>query len=70
MAEWHLTPEWVLDNWTGEELVLMVEKLAERKHREAEAIRGGSKADKVSDEDLFAKAGGLIKVIRRPKNGD
>ena len=54
MAEWHLTPEWVLDNWTNEELTLMVEKLAERKRRESDAYKGVSRESaKVSDTELF-----------------
>lgn len=72
MAEWHLTPEWVLDNWTSEELALMVEKLAERKQREVEAIKGSSKGEvtRVSDEDLFAQASSNIKVVKRASYGD
>lgn len=72
LAEWHLTPEWVLDNWTREELALMAEKLAERKHREIAAIKGGSKGEavKVSDKDLFALVGSKIKVIKEVKRGD
>lgn len=44
----------------------MAEKLAKRKQREADAIRGGTKAKvaKVSDKELFARAGDMIKVVR------
>jgi len=57
LAEWHLTPEYIINNWTDEKFNLMVEKLAERKARLA-----GVKSNKVSDEELFAKAGNIIKV--------
>ena len=65
MAEWNLTPEWIFDNWTGEEFVLLTEKLAERKQREADAMRrsSGGKATKVSDKELFSQASGMIKVV-------
>jgi len=55
-----------LDNWTGEEFSLMVEKLAGRKQREADAIRGSAKAKvaKVSDKELFTRAGRQIKVVK------
>ena len=45
----------------------MLEKLAERKRREAEAIRGRLKEDttRVSDVELFAQAGDKIKVIKQ-----
>jgi len=55
-----------LDNWTGEEFALMSEKLAERKRREADAMRVSKKADvtKVSDKALFTQAGSKIKVVK------
>jgi len=34
MAEWHVTPDYMLNNWTDELFDLMVEKLIERKKRE------------------------------------
>jgi len=71
LAEWHITPEWVLDNWTNEELTLMVEKLAERKRRESDAYKGVSRESaKVSDTELFNRASSQIKVTRRSKHGD
>jgi len=47
----------------------MVEKLAERKRREIEAVKGNSNADaiKVSDTELFAQAGTSIKVVKGSK---
>jgi len=58
-----------MDNWTGEEFALMTEKLAERKRREADAIRGHGTADKVSAEQLSARSRGMIKVVKK-KDGN
>lgn len=60
MAEWHLAPDYIIDNWTDELFDLMVEKLIERKKKQV----GSSEIDKVSDKELFASAGNLIKVVR------
>lgn len=30
LTEWHLTPEYILDNWTEDKLALMLRKRAER----------------------------------------
>ncbi len=40
LAEWHLPPEYILDNWTEEELNLMVGKFADRRKRENDAMSG------------------------------
>ncbi len=40
LTEWHLTPEYIIDNWTDEKLLVMVEKRTERIEREAAAMRG------------------------------
>jgi len=47
----------------------MVEKLAARKQRECEAMKGGSTEQSVtvSDKELFSRAGNKIKVV---VNGD
>ena len=58
----------MIDNWTGEEFALMTGKLAERKRREADAIRGHRKTEEVTAEQLSARSGGMIKVVK--KNGD
>ncbi|HUV56614.1 MAG TPA: hypothetical protein VMV84_05210 [Dehalococcoidales bacterium] len=47
----------------------MTEKLAERKRREADAIRGHGTADKVSAEQLSARSRGMIKVVKK-KDGN
>jgi len=63
MAEWHLSPDYIVNNWTDELLDLMVEKLVERKQREAQAISGDS--GKVPSSVLFARASHLIKVVKK-----
>lgn len=70
MAEWHLPPDYIVNNWTDELLDLMVEKLVERKQREVQAIRpaslpGDSGGHMVPDSMLFAHAGNLIKVVKK-----
>jgi len=67
LAEWHITPDYIVNNWTDELLNLMLEKLIERKKRELDAIQGNKVDDKVEDEALFKLAGNLIKV---EKSGD
>lgn len=62
LAEWHLAPDYILNNWTDEMLTLMVEKMVERKQREAAAIEGRSPENVVSDDQFFREAG--IKVIK------
>lgn len=62
MAEWHQPPDYIVANWTDELLSLMIEKLVERKERQS----GAPPRDKVgSEEVLLAKAGNLIKVVKR-----
>ena len=72
MAEWHITPDYITNNWTDELFELMCDKLSKRKKREVETIKGRSSTlssgvERVSDTELFAKAGHLIKVV---KDGD
>ena len=68
MSEWHTTPDYIVNNWSDELLALMVEKLVERRKRELNAIKGHGSSGMVSDKELFARAGRLIKVEK--KNGD
>ena len=62
MAEWHLTPEYILHNWTEEKLSLMLDKLIERKKVTPKGESTDS--DEVSNEVLFAQMGSSIKVVR------
>jgi len=67
MAEWHLPPDYIVNNWTDELLDLMVGKLIERKQRETEAMESQSQTPKdhlVPIETLSAMSGGLIKVVK------
>jgi len=71
MSEWHLSPDYIVNNWTDELLNLMTEKLSERKRREYDAMKGvsttlaNSGARVVSNEELFAQMGNKIKVVKR-----
>ena len=70
LTEWHVTPDYVVANWTEELLELMLDKLIERKKREVAAIRGHSvdqepTGDNVISDQAFFNAAG-IKV----KHGD
>jgi len=67
MAEWHLPPGYIMDNWTDELFDLMVEKLIERKQREASAMQPSTvtSGHRVSDSMLFAGAKNLIRVVKK-----
>lgn len=69
LAEWHLPPDYIADNWTDEMLQLMLGKLVERKERLNEALSRVSQgldtegSDRVvSDAALFNMLG--LKVER------
>ena len=66
MTEWHVTPDYIVNNWTDELFDLMVEKLIERKDKG----RGTPppKDNSVSPETLAAMSNGMIKVEK--KHGD
>lgn len=60
MAEWHITPDYIVNNWTDELLNLMVDKMVERKKREQPAEN--QPIDRVSE--LAIQSRGLIKVVK------
>ena len=64
MAEWHITPDYIVNNWTDELLDLMVEKMVERKQRETQPPPPKSSSG-TSDSDFFRRAGKLIKVVKK-----
>ncbi len=67
MTEWHVTPDYIVSNWTDELFGLMVDKLVERKAKELKATQPqGKQYD--SFESLVARSGNLIKVVK--KHGD
>ena len=53
---------YITSNWTDEMLNLMVEKLIERKQKEADSA---NKGDTVPIEALAATSNGGIEVVRR-----
>ena len=69
MTEWHITPEYIINNWTDEKFELMVSKLTERKEREV-----GPKPPSNTDSDLASlqalanKSKGFIKVVKKDGN--
>lgn len=69
LSEWHLPPEYILDNWTDELLDLMVSKMVARHKRMNAAMEGkeqfpanGAGEQLVPEVDLFRRAGIVIKV--------
>ena len=76
LAEWHITPDHIINNWTDELLDLMVGKFLERKKREIDAIQGKTGeihnlepgTEVVSDTELFRRMG--IEVKKEKKSGD
>ncbi len=40
LIEWRLTPEYIIDHWTDEKLLVMVEAMSDRVERMAAAARG------------------------------
>jgi len=63
MAEWHQPPDYIVTHWTEELLNLMIEKLAERRTREVEAMNGRhSDEETVSEAEFLRHAGGMVQV--------
>ena len=62
MAEWHVTPDYIINNWTEELLNLMLEKRAERLTRLVEPTGEpiSQESGKVSEDLFYAMAGNLI----------
>jgi len=66
LSEWHVTPDYIENHWTDEELNLMIESLVKRKEREKEVISGnGSDKQIVSDKELFRQLGNKVKVTKK-----
>lgn len=47
MVEWHVTPDYIVANWTDELLDLMITKMVDRKEREREARGKPGKPDAI-----------------------
>jgi hypothetical protein len=65
MSEWGITPEYILDNWTEAELLLMFQKRNERIQAANEAMRMSDEPEprRVSAEELFSQFGGSVKKV-------
>ncbi len=63
MSEWHVTPDYIVNNWTDELLNLMVEKLVERKKQEQPESTPRSRGT-VSAEELSLLSNNMIKVVQ------
>lgn len=67
LAEWHLDPLYIVDNWTDEMLELMVNALAKRHKMLSDAYSGKHpepEIRRVADSALFRQMGNKIKVIK------
>ena len=63
MSEWHVTPDYIVNNWTDELLNLMVEKLVERKKQEQPESKPRNRGT-VSAEELSLLSNNMIKVVQ------
>lgn len=54
LAEWGLSPEYVLSNWSWDKLSFMMERLGDRREREAKAIQGKGAAKNDDVEEVGA----------------
>jgi len=64
MVEWHVTPDYIINNWTDELLQLMIYKLEERKERESDITKElppKQQREVISDTELFSRSSNLIK---------
>lgn len=68
MAEWHVTPDYIVNNWTDELLELMLDKLLNRIGKERYVVKPELTDGRfVPDHILFNQLKGAIKVV---KNGN
>ena len=65
MAEWHVTPEYIVNNWTDEKFDLLVSKLAERKQQGTSTAENKGLSDIASIKALELKSRGFIKVVKK-----
>ena len=66
MTEWHITPDYIANNWSNELFEVMVNKLVERKQKESGTGTGVPHVSDniVSDESLFKQLGAKIKRVK------
>ena len=68
MTVWHISPDYIANNWSDELLALMLEKLSERN-----APKGNKPPEaNISDTALIAKASNLVsyKTVKQENNGN
>ena len=65
MTEWHVPPDYIMSHWTEELLVLMIDKLVERKKRETEVIQGRSYSGRVVSDEQFFREAGIKRTVNR-----
>ena len=76
MSEWHITPDYIVNNWTDELFDLMVEKLVDRKdkekiHSKPKSLPGKRALSPDAAVQQFSELGAMgsrIKVVK--KHGD
>jgi len=66
MAEWHVTPDYIVNNWTNELLDLMVKKLNERWERQSQARKNPRESGEEREftEQPFFGNTDFIKVVK------
>ena len=72
MVEWHVAPDYIVNNWTDEQLDLMIEKLVKRKKGEASYLQSKESGvtrhepgtREVSDRELFRLMGKNVRVVK------
>lgn len=65
MVEWHLSPDYIINNWTDELLDLMITCMHTRKQKELASLPPvPGDIQKVSDAQLFDQLGNNIKVVK------
>jgi len=70
MTEWHVTPDYIVNNWTDELFNLMVNKLVERKGRETSATKEKPSEPVVSERMFKAQTSGTGFIKWETKDGD
>ncbi len=72
MTEWHVTPDYIINNWTNELLDLMVGKLMERLDRRESRIQENvpSSDENVSEELFKSKISNSNLIKWETKRGD
>ena len=62
MSEWHVTPDYIVNNWSDELLALMTDKLVERKLQTSKP-ENKKEVTAVSEKSFFKTAGIVHKGV-------